>query len=201
MQKISRAGDTLWSVSAFDPRKPVDEDWMNKPPAPILRSGDEPSVFGESPNEHHHITDAMGWSPESVGAEEPDTEDYGDSPGTTFLPGGEVASASRPDVPRHDLEAIGRHARRLRGEGGSTRLGELVGSDPRGPMAQYNNGSNVAHYYTYNPHERDQGKPWIVNTTHWDLSEPLSSRHETFEQAVLGAKKHKAHLKYNLGID
>lgn len=200
MQRISRAGDTLWSVSAFDPRKPFDPDWASRPPKPILRSGDEESILSDSPWEHNQGTDAMAWSPESTGAEEPLIEpgDYENRSEELELGSG---SGSRPDPPDHDLVAIGRHSRRLRGDGGSSRIGELVGHDPRGPMVQNYHGSNVSHYYTYNPHERDGGKPWVVNTTHWQLSEPLHSRFATFEQAAIGAKRHKEHLKYNLGID
>lgn len=204
MQKISRAGDTLWGVSAFDPRKPVDPDWASQDPKPILRSGDEGRIFDDSPQEHHQGTDAMTSSPDSTGADESefDLGDLEEDRSGVALPGGEpFATGSRPDPPAHDLAAIGTHARRLRGAAGSARLGELVGNDMRGPLAQYNEGSNVAHYYTYNPHDRDGGRPWVVNTTHWDLREPLSSRAETFEQAVIMAKQHKAHLKYNLGID
>lgn len=203
MARISRAGDTLWSVSAFDPRKPVDPDWASRPPKPVLRSGDEGRVFDDAPQEHHQGTDAMSWSTDSVGADESEFDDGYDEPDRsgTALPGGEFAPSTRPDVPAHDLEAIGRHARRLRGDGGSTPIGQLHGNDPRGPMAQYYNDSNVAHYYTYNPHDRDGGRPWVVNTTHWELREPLSTRAETFEQAAIIAKQHKAHLKYNLGID
>jgi hypothetical protein len=193
VSKISRAGDILWSVSAFDPKKPFDPDWASSAPKPVLRSGDENRVFRDGPDDGWY-SDEMRSSPETTGGMDDLHFDEPEEP-EEFSPG------ARPDVPAHDLEAIGRHIRRLRGGGGSTPLGELVGNDPRGPMAQYHNNSNVAHYYTYNPHERHEGKPWVLSTTHWELPESLSSRHETFEQAALGAKRHKDYLKHTLGID
>ena len=188
MQKISRAGDNLWVVSAFDPRKPVDPDWASRPPAPVLRSGDEENIFGDSPHEHHQGEDSMQSSPEGTGAEQPDLDDlFG-----WDVPEPEYYHSLRHDVPAEDLADIYRYRRLLRGP--ESDGGNLEGSDPAGPMVQNYPRSNVNHYYTYNP-AGDVDNPWHLSTTHWELRDPIISRHPSFVDAVARAHDNKVHLE------
>ena len=192
MQRISRADDNVWVVGAFDPKKPYDPDWASKSPAPVLRSGDEPQVFGDSPLPHNHVGDAMNWD----AAVPPDDEDGvwsrgGDEP-LSWTPSSNGVST---DVPNYDLTSIMRHRISLQNRGtGLPAWGTLDGNDPRGPMVQNYEGSNVHHYYTYRP-EHDPVAPWQLSTMHWELRDPIDSSHATFESAVARSVADKRRLK------
>lgn len=183
MQKISRATDTVWATAAFDPRKPVDPNWADKPLSPILRSGDEPHVLSDSPEPHDHSSDSMAWS-ETPPAEE-DSEPFYPYPEPGYNEYG-VENASVP-IPDHDLQAIRSHRNSIRSDG------RLEGNDPR-MMVQYHNAVNVSHYYNYNP-SVDRDKPWELTTAHWQLSEPMVSRHRDFVSAAIGAAGDKQRLR------
>lgn len=193
MQRISRADDNVWVVGAFDPKKPYDPDWASKPPAPVLRSGDERDILNGSPDPHDHNGDSMSWT--TRGPEEDGVWSRGgDEPlSWTSSPGNST------DVPDHDLTAIRRHRDSLRGSGGWARWGSLDGDDPRGPMVQNYENSNVHHYYTYKP-ELDDVRPWQLSTMHWQLNEPIDSAHPTFESAIARSVGDRRRLK-ELGID
>ena len=185
-RSFSRALDTIWSTAAFDPRKPVDPDWAKKRPSPVLRSGDEYRVLSDLPEEHHQGSDAMDWNQESSGGQdlfnlfgdEEENED-GSEPSEQYLSD-------------HDLTAIRNHRNGIRD------WGTLEGNDPKSQV-QYYNDSNLAHYYTYNPHG-DAEKPWVLNTSHWKLREPLTSRHRTFEHAAVQSNVDRELLKRH-GVD
>lgn len=182
MQRISRATDTVWTTAAFDPRKPVDPDWASQPLSPILRSGVEPHVLNDSPAPHDHFSDSMGWSaspPTAADYANPDSEHYDPYTDPGYREDGDAFSSH--EVPDHDLQAIRNHRDSLRG------TGRIEGNDP-GMMVQYYNDSNVNHYYNHNP-LRDSDKPWELTTTHWQLREPMISRHPDFESAAAGADR------------
>ena len=174
MAKISRAGDTLWSVSAFDPRKPVDPDWASKPPAPVLRSGVEPDILDDSPYEHHQGTDQMQWGPEGHGADESVLDFFdNDRPQDYYL-----GQPNNTGLTSQDLLSISQHNRNIRGSGG-----RLEGS--QGHYVEYHPSSSVNHYYTYNPRHSGDQKPWNLVSTHpWAVRDAIQSRHESFDEAV-----------------
>lgn len=191
MQRISRADDNVWVVGAFDPKKPYDPDWASKGPAPVLRSGDEPQIFGDSPPPHNHVGDAMNWDAEVPTDEDGVWSRGGDEPLSWIPPNG--------GVPNHDLMSIMRHRINLHNRGtGLPAWGTLDGNDPRGPMVQNYENSNVHHYYTYRP-ELDAERPWQLSTMHWELHDPMDSSHATFESAVARSVADKRRLK-ELGI-
>lgn len=187
MQRISRAVDSVWATAAFDPRKPVDPNWASQAPAPVLRSGDEPQVLSDSPEPHDHTNDTMAWSVDPPAEEDRDDQFDGpyNEPGYNEY-GVENASSPMPD---HDLQAIRSHRNSIRARGN----GRLEGSDPR-MMVQYHNAANVSHYYNYNP-SADRDKPWELTTTHWQLAEPMVSRHRDFVSAAVGAAGDKQRLR------
>lgn len=192
MQKISRATDTVWATAAFDPRKPVDPDWANKPLSPVLRSGDERRLLRGSPGEHDHSGDAMGWSPDPPTAADyadPDSEQYDPYTDPGYHEGGDVFSSH--DVPAHDLRAMDRHRRDIMSNG------RIEGNDPSMVVQSYGD-SNVNHYYNYNPSD-DSQNPWKLTTTHWSLQDPMESRHPDFESAANEAKNDKNYLE-DLGV-
>lgn len=190
MQRISRAGDTLWSVSAFDPRKPVDPDWASRPAKPILRSGDEDLVLREGPWEHHQGEDSMQWSPEGHGAVEYDLDD---EPGSDFDHLPEVDSEQFVQhLPASELNDLFAHRERLKGIGG-----RLDGS--QGHYVEYHPTSSVNHYYTYNPRMMDDAEPWNLVSHHWALRDPVQSRHQTFSEAVNRAQRNRVIIDRQVG--
>lgn len=177
MQKISRATDTIWSQSAFDPRKPVDPDWASRPPASVLRSGDERDLFMGSPEAHDHSGDAMRW-----GSEDGPEEDYREPD----FNGGAIGSDTV--VPGGDLRDIGLHQMNLV----SGRAGRLDGSN--GHYVEYPNGSSVSHYYTYHP-LHDSSDRWSLQSMHSLLRDSPVSYHPTFRSAITHAPSDRAHLE------
>lgn len=180
MKKISRAGDNIWSTGAFDPRKPVDPDWADRAPSPVLRSGDESRLLEGSPEPHDHTGDAMHWGGDTPEPFEPDGQNQ-------YVDFGNSNSADRV-VPDHDLVSIGRHGMKLV----TDRLGKFEGS--QGHYVEYPTGSSVSHYYTYHP-SHDHEERWSLNSHHSLLRDPITTYHPTFKSAILQASFDKSDME------
>lgn len=194
MQKISRADDNIWSVSAFDPKKPYSDDWASKAPSPILRSGDEDRIFSGGPHDHHHLSDSMSWSddshhPTDEDYHNPESEHYDPYTDPRYEEGGDIPE-DYPDrsVPDHDLRSIDLYSRDLSSRG----AGRLEGS--QGHYVEYPTGSSVSHYYTHDP-SQVQNNRWNLVSIHSLLRDPIISYHPSFYHAINEASAHRSELE------